>query len=77
MNAGTVEPLEPTLDSGAELLLHRHMKDAPDLSPRKQAERAARDERLARALRDNLQRRKGQARAQAERAVAKTDAGEP
>jgi hypothetical protein len=41
------------------------MKQRPDLSPRKEAERIARTQRLARALRDNLQRRKDQARAQA------------
>jgi hypothetical protein len=42
------------------------MGSAPALSPRKQAERAARDARLAQALRDNLRRRKDQARAQAD-----------
>ena len=36
------------------------------MTPRKAAERAARDERLGRALRDNLRRRKDQARMQAE-----------
>jgi hypothetical protein len=41
------------------------MQGSPKLSPRKAAARAARDERLARALRDNLRRRKEQARAQA------------
>jgi hypothetical protein len=39
------------------------MSPASDLSARKQAERKARDERLAEALRDNLRRRKEQARA--------------
>jgi hypothetical protein len=39
------------------------MSDTPRLSPHKEAERAARDERRARALRDNLYRRKEQARA--------------
>jgi hypothetical protein len=38
------------------------------MSPRKHAERALREERLAQALRENLRRRKDQARAQAERA---------
>jgi hypothetical protein len=42
------------------------MGSAPALSARKQAERAARDARLAQALRDNLRRRKDQARAQAD-----------
>jgi hypothetical protein len=49
------------------------MSTAPHLSPRKQAERAAREERLAQALRDNLRRRKEQARAQAERAAQPAD----
>jgi hypothetical protein len=39
----------------------------PHFSPEKNAERAAREERLAKALRDNLRRRKDQARAQQER----------
>ncbi|MFZ3233789.1 MAG: hypothetical protein WA184_00275 [Stellaceae bacterium] len=43
------------------------MKDIPDFSPRKQAERAARERRLGEALRSNLRRRKEQARAQAGR----------
>ena len=38
------------------------MKRAPDLSADKAAARAERDERLARALRENLHRRKAQAR---------------
>jgi hypothetical protein len=42
------------------------MSNPSDRSLRKQAEQAARDERLARALRDNLGRRKAQARAQAD-----------
>jgi hypothetical protein len=41
------------------------MKQRPDLSPDKESERIARNARLARALRDNLKRRKEQARAQA------------
>ena len=40
------------------------MTDSLRLTPAKQSERATRDERLARALRDNLRRRKEQARAQ-------------
>jgi hypothetical protein len=39
------------------------MKQRPDLSPRKQAARASRTDRLAEALRQNLTRRKEQARA--------------
>jgi len=45
------------------------MSEVPDLPSRKQAERAAREQRLAGALRDNLRRRKEQARAQAGRAA--------
>jgi hypothetical protein len=41
------------------------MSRAPELTPHKAAERAAREERSAQALRDNLRRRKAQARAQA------------
>jgi hypothetical protein len=44
------------------------MKGNPDLSTGKAAARAERDERLARALRENLHRRKVQARAQKDRA---------
>ena len=50
------------------------MGSAPALSPRKQAERAARDARLAQALRANLRRRKEQARSQADRAGGTADA---
>ena len=39
------------------------MPDAPRLTPPRQTERAARDKRLAEALRENLRRRKEQARA--------------
>jgi len=39
------------------------MADPPRVSPSRQAERAARDQRLAEALRQNLRRRKEQARA--------------
>jgi hypothetical protein len=38
------------------------MREQPKLSPAKQAERLARDARLAAALRENLRRRKEQAR---------------
>jgi hypothetical protein len=41
------------------------MPDSPRLTPEKDAERAAREARLAEALRDNLRRRKEQARARA------------
>jgi hypothetical protein len=39
------------------------MSDTPRLTPSRQAERTARDKRLAEALRVNLRRRKEQARA--------------
>jgi hypothetical protein len=38
------------------------MTDPPRLTPTRQAEHAARDKRLAEALRENLRRRKEQAR---------------
>jgi hypothetical protein len=41
------------------------MREGPKLSVRKEAQRAARDARLAAALRQNLRRRKEQSRAQA------------
>jgi len=50
------------------------MSTASHLSRCKQAERAAREERLAQALRDNLRRRKEQARTQAERTAQPVDA---
>ena len=53
-----------TLDRIDALPLHRRMNDDIHRAPRKSGERAAREERLARALRDNLRRRKEQARAQ-------------
>ena len=54
------------LDSGAGVPLHRQMIENGDLSPRKRAARVAREQRLAAALRDNLRRRKEQARGRAE-----------
>jgi hypothetical protein len=44
------------------------MTDTPRLTPPRQAERAARDKRLAEALRANLRRRKEQARARKDEA---------
>jgi site-specific DNA recombinase len=49
--------------------LHRYMKDLPDLTPAKRGERAAQQERLAKALRENLHRRKQQQRARDEQKV--------
>ena len=51
------------------------MKQSPVRSSRKAAARSARDERLAQALRDNLRRRKEQARAQAAPPGAAADPG--
>jgi len=45
------------------------MSERPHLTPRKSTERAEREERLAKALRENLVRRKEQKRAQDRRAV--------
>jgi hypothetical protein len=49
------------------------MTDAPRPSPARQIEHAARDERLARALRENLRRRKEQARAREPNAGERPD----
>ena len=53
-----------TLDRIDALPLHRRMDDDFHHTTLKSGERAAREERLAKALRDNLRRRKEQARAQ-------------
>ena len=56
------------------------MTDSPNLTRAKRIEHAAREERLARALRDNLHRRKQQTRAKQARttaAPAKQPASEP
>ena len=45
------------------------MADAPRMTGAKRGETAAREARLSHALRDNLQRRKEQARARAKRAA--------
>ena len=52
------------LDRINALPLHRRMDDDLHHTTRKSGGRAAREERLAKALRDNLRRRKEQARAQ-------------
>jgi hypothetical protein len=46
------------------------MREGPNLTAGKRADRAGRDARLAAALRDNLRRRKEQARAQTARREA-------
>ena len=48
---------------------HRRMSEPPRITPRKNIERATREARLAKALRENLVRRKEQKRAQDRRAV--------
>jgi hypothetical protein len=56
------------------------MTDSPNLTRAKRIEHVAREERLARALRDNLHRRKQQARAKEAHtttASAKQPASEP
>jgi hypothetical protein len=61
------------IDSVRVLPLHRSMRRDPDLAPRKSAARAARQERLAEALRENLRRRKEQARAKDRLAHAQSE----
>ena len=65
MTAARVCPrgLPTAIDSGMRLPFHRPMADTPCITREKRMERVARDERLARALRENLRRRKEQARA--------------
>jgi hypothetical protein len=46
------------------------MTDTPRVTPARRAEQAARDKRLAAALRENLRRRKEQARARGDDAPA-------
>jgi len=65
------------LDSSAALPLHCGMSEPPRITPKKSLERAAREARLAKALRENLVRRKEQKRAQARRAVAQSQRTDP
>jgi hypothetical protein len=53
------------------------MPDSPQLTPARRAEQAARDKRLAAALRENLRRRKEQARAREDGDPEQTGAPEP
>jgi hypothetical protein len=46
------------------------MTDPPHFTPQRRRERAARDRRLAQALRDNLRRRKDQTRARTTQSTA-------
>jgi hypothetical protein len=52
------------LDSAAAVRLHRLVREGPKLTAGRRADRDARAARLGAALRDNLRRRKDQARAQ-------------
>jgi hypothetical protein len=56
------------IDTGARLPFDLAMADSPRLTPSKRIEQAERAERLADALRENLHRRKAQARAKQARA---------
>jgi len=53
------------------------MSEPPRITARKSVERAAREARLAKALRENLVRRKEQKRAQDRRAVRQTQETDP
>jgi hypothetical protein len=53
------------------------MSEPPHITPKKSVEQAAREARLAKALRENLVRRKGQKRAQDRRAVAQSKETDP
>ncbi len=55
--------LAAAIDNAVAVPFHRPMADRPAITPAKQAERQAREARLAKALRENLQRRKEQMRA--------------
>jgi hypothetical protein len=65
------------LDSFAALLLHRKMSEPPRIAARKSIERAAREAKLAKALRENLVRRKEQKRAQDRPAVRQSEETDP
>lgn len=58
------------------LPLHRGMTQPLQPDAKQKAERAEREKRLAKALRENLQRRKEQARAQQRRATPLSKKGE-
>jgi hypothetical protein len=53
------------------------MTGPPRITPKKSVERAAREARLAKALRENLLRRKAQKRAQDGRGVAQSEEPDP
>ena len=63
-------PRRSPLDSLAVRSLHHRMAEPPTITPKKSKERAAREARLAKALRENLVRRKEQKRAQDRKAGA-------
>jgi hypothetical protein len=64
------------LDITDALPLHRGMAQPIQPGTKHNAERVAREERLAKALRDNLRRRKEQARAQQQHAAPLSKKGE-
>ena len=60
------------LDSSTAFPFACGMSEPPSITPKKSVERAAREARLAKALRENLVRRKEQTRAQNRRALAQS-----
>jgi hypothetical protein len=66
-------PNHQLLERLPALSLHRGMSEPPHITPKKSVERAAREARLAKALRENLVRRKGQKRAQDGQAVTQSE----
>lgn len=62
------------IDTGGRLPFDPAMADSPRLTPSKRVEQAERGERLADALRENLRRRKAQARAKQARTEANSAA---
>jgi hypothetical protein len=64
------------LDIADALLLHRRMSQPLKPGVKHNTERTAREERLAKALRDNLRRRKEQARTRQARAAPLSNKGE-
>jgi hypothetical protein len=65
------------LDSFAARSLHRRMSETPRITTKKNVERAAREAKLAKALRENLVRRKEQKRAQDRPAVRQSEEMDP
>jgi len=70
-------PNHELLERLPALSLHRGMSEPPNITPKKSVERAAREARLAKALRENLVRRKGQKRAQDRQAITQSNETDP